>query len=252
MEVLYVHDEVVHNFNAAVVVLPFIIGTFKPESMLDIGCGIGTWLKIAKDLGVSEVIGVDGAYVDRSLLKINSEEFIAKDLRQPFSLNKKFDLALCLEVAEHLPKDSATNLITTLCSHSDVIIFSAAVPNQGGQNHLNEQWPSYWVDHFATQGFRPYDILRPVFWNDTRVEFWYKQNMIVFSKKNLKELYNGVEIQKVNAYIHPELFESKLLEINYLKVQIEREKDFPGVKNSFNKLCIALKNKLKIKATINK
>lgn len=244
MEVLYVHDEVIHNFEAASEVLPYVFELFKPNSILDVGCGIGTWLKVAKELGVEDVIGVDGSYTDRKLLKINANEFVEKDLRQYFSLGRKFDLAICLEVAEHLPEESAEYLITSLCEHSDTIIFSAAIPGQGGQNHINEQWPSYWMNLFQKKGFQAYDLLRPAFWNNENVDFWYKQNMIVFSQKDLSHLFEKVENQIVNAYIHPELFNKNLNEIKLLNEQLHNETLRPGVAISFKRFLLSLKNKL--------
>ncbi len=244
MKVLYIHDEVVHNYKAANEVLPFVVESFQPTSILDVGCGIGTWLKVAKELGVKEVIGVDGSYTNRNLLKIDTDEFVEKDLRQSFELKRKFDLVLCLEVAEHLPKESAENLITSLCFHSDTIIFSAAIPGQGGQNHINEQWPSYWADLFSKKGFHTYDLLRPVFWNNINVDFWYKQNMIVFSKISLEHLYKKQTNQEVNGYVHPELFKKVLEEIKLLKTQIENEEQKPGVKKSFLRFLKSLGKKL--------
>ena len=243
MEVLYVHNEVVHNFSAANEILPFIIETFNPSSMLDIGCGIGTWLKVAKDLGVKEVIGVDGAYTNRALLKINADEFAAKDLRKSFFLERKFDLALCLEVAEHLPQDAAVNLITTLCAHSDTVIFSAAIPGQGGQNHNNEQWPEYWVKLFAERGHVAYDMLRPQFWENEKVDYWYRQNMLVFSNRKIPESGKQAETA-IHAYIHPELFKKKLEEINQLQQKLFDVTQNPGVRQSFVNFLKALKRKL--------
>lgn len=241
MEVLYIHTEDVHNFDAAQQVLPFIIDRFKPRSMLDVGCGIGTWLKVAKELGVKEITGVDGEYVNRELLKIDQSEFIAKDLRHFFSLDRKYDLVLCLEVAEHLPGEAAPDFVRSLCHHSDVVIFSAAIPNQGGQNHLNEQWPAYWEALFAAQGFKPYDLLRPVFWSNNAVEFWYRQNMIIFSKNDIQAL---PIISNYNAYVHPQLLQLKLDEIAVQKENLERFKKDPGVKNAFKMLFRSIRSKM--------
>jgi SAM-dependent methyltransferase len=239
METLYIHDEVIHNINAAKEVLPFIMQSFSPTSIIDIGCGIGTWLKVAKDLGVKEVIGVDGSYTDKRLLKINSDEFVELDLREQFFLGRKFDLAICLEVAEHLSESKAENLVNTLCAHSDIILFSAAIPGQGGQHHLNEQWPDYWVTYFEKNGFVVQDLLRAQFWNNEKVEFWYRQNMFIFKRK----------IKQVNAdlvlhYVHPGLIKVKNEEITLMQQQLYNLLENPGVKQSFNLFYKALKRKI--------
>lgn len=243
MEVLYIHEESVHNFMAAEEVMPFIVNKFKPESVVDIGCGIGTWLKVAKNLGVRKVVGVDASYVDRNLLKLEDCEFITKDLRYPFSLNEKFDIALCLEVVEHLPENISNEIVSTLCSHSDIIIFSAAIPNQGGQNHINEQVPDFWIRIFASHGFKPYDVLRPFFWNNKKVNFWYRQNMVVFSKNNISDKFEEDFTQTFNHYVHPGLIELKMKDIEQQREQFEKYMKNPGIKNSFYMLVRALKAK---------
>lgn len=242
METLYTHDELVHNFKAAEEILPFIIEQFNPNSMIDVGCGIGTWLKVAKDLGVKEILGVDGSYVDLKLLKIQSEEFLAKDLRNPFDLNKKFDIGLCLEVAEHLPASSAEIFISTLCKHTDIVVFSAAIPSQGGQNHINEQWPNYWANLFLLNGFRFFDILRPVFWNNKNVEFWYKQNMFVFTNRDII-IDNKENKNLLLNQVHPLLFESKVAEINSLNREIESLKRNPGFIKSLKLVFFSIAEK---------
>src|SRR4051812_36224294 len=123
MSIPYVHDEIVHNSSAAQQVLPLLFEIFKPQSAVDIGCGLGNWLEVAKKMGVNEVAGIDGSYVDRSLLKIQPEEFIEWDLKQLVNLGRKYDLGICLEVAEHLPSSSAEILIQSLTSHAEVILF---------------------------------------------------------------------------------------------------------------------------------
>ena len=65
-----------------------------------------------------------------------------RDLAQPLQIDRRFDLALSLEVAEHLPPECGSEFVQTLTDLSSVILFSAAIPFQGGTDHLNEQWPS--------------------------------------------------------------------------------------------------------------
>src|SRR6185295_2140887 len=121
-----------------------IIKLFHPSSVLDVGCGLGHFLKVFIDSGINDVTGVEGPWLDNSKLVIDNELIQIKDLEEPFDLERKFDIALCLEVAEHISEHAAEQFIKTLTVHSDVIIFSAAIPEQGGQNHINEQWIEYW------------------------------------------------------------------------------------------------------------
>jgi SAM-dependent methyltransferase len=218
----YVHSEDVHNFTAARIILPLIFDLIGTKSLIDVGCGIGTWLKVAKDLGVSDILGVDGDYVDRKVLSkyIDEDNFLARDLTKPLELYRTFDLALCLEVAEHLPFESADILIDSLCNHSGTILFSAAIPFQGGQNHLNEQTPNYWIGKFEQRGFQVYDPIRSAVWERIDVDVWYKQNILLFSTKELslpKPIFTHV--------VHPELFEAHLAKKNQYMAELKKIKD---------------------------
>lgn len=222
IENLYLHDLIVHNDKAARVILPIIQNLVCPNSILDIGCGIGTWLKVAQELGVVDVFGVDGEYVDRKLLRkfVDEINFEPVDLREPLDLNRKFDLVICLEVAEHLPIESADILIDSLCKHSNTIIFSAAIPFQGGQNHLNEQSPNYWIGKFGQRGYQVYDPIRPVVWDCKEVDVWYKQNMFLFSTKEF-----NLPRPTLSHIVHPELFEAHLIKKNQFMNELEKIKN---------------------------
>src|SRR4051812_9530861 len=113
----YVHYDSVHNSRAAEVVVPHVLNILqkKINSVVDVGCGTGTWLQVFKDAGIKDIVGIDASYVDRSALVIDAQnEFVQKDIRLPFTLDKTFDLVICLEVAEHLPASSAPGLVHTL------------------------------------------------------------------------------------------------------------------------------------------
>ena len=178
--------------------------------MVDIGCGTGTWLANFKKLGVPIVLGYDGHLRDHSLLEIPRESFVCQDLTEPVANPERFDVAICLEVAEHLPEQSAKTLVDSLCSLSDFILFSAAIPGQGGLHHLNEQWQEYWVAQFEDRGFVAFDYIRPRIWNDSKIQFWYKQNILLFAKSE-----RGNELQEPGGncfnpnLVHPDLHAHK-------------------------------------------
>lgn len=224
MKKVYNHNELEHNIVAPNYILPILFNFFKPKTVLDLGCGIGTWLNVASSLGISQLKGVDGDYVSKDLLEkhLNLNSFLAADLRLPLTLGRRFDLAICLEVGEHLPESSAMILVNSLITHSDVILFSAAVPGQGGQNHINEQWPDYWAMLFAEHNYVFLDIIRPLIWDNPKVDFWYKQNifLVVKSTHELALKYPSSHL----PLIHPELFErikqNKDKQIEILKKQL--------------------------------
>jgi len=190
---------------SAGVVLPVlfeVLGT--PNTMLDVGCGTGAWLETARQLGVGKVLGVDGAYLPRDQLLLGEDEFLEADLSRPLDLEERFDLALTLEVAEHLPESSAPTFVETLCRHADAVVFSAAVPNQGGEHHVNERLPSYWAELFHLNGFDVFDVIRPRIWDDERVMFYYRQNILVFAKAAAAEQLRALPAASPLDVVHPQ------------------------------------------------
>jgi cyclopropane fatty-acyl-phospholipid synthase-like methyltransferase len=116
---------------------------YPVASLLDVGCGDGRWLATAKELGAEVIKGVDGPWTDRSRLLIPREDFEVRDLSDEFDLHQKFDLAMSLEAAEHVAAQHARSFVDNLIRHSDVVLFGAAIPYQGGFRHINERWQSY-------------------------------------------------------------------------------------------------------------
>jgi len=158
---------------SARVVAPLVLSKFHVRSLVDVGCGLGTWAAVFQELGVKDVWGVDGEYVDRDRLQISSDRFIPADLAKPLILDRRFDLAICLEVAEHLNAEAAPTLVESLSRLADVILFSAAQPGQDGTQHVHEQWPTYWATLFDSYGYSPIDCIRPLIWEHPDVDWWY-------------------------------------------------------------------------------
>lgn len=209
---MYIHTPDAHNTRAATEMVPVILKLFSPASVLDIGCGTGTWLKVFKQSDATlDLVGVDGPHLDKSKLEVPESLILLHDLSTAFSMNRKFDLVISLEVAEHLPKEAAATFITTLTTHSDTVIFSAAIPGQGGYNHLNEQWPSYWAALFAEHGYQCYNMLREQFWNNPQVDHWYKQNILVFSKNELEANTNFIL-----DLVHPDYWDRQTIKLKTL------------------------------------
>jgi SAM-dependent methyltransferase len=171
------------SFTSAQAVIPRLLSLVRIQSAVDVGCGVGTWLKALMTHGVSDVLGIDGDYVDRRTIQVPAECFLALDIQQPLALGRQFDLALSLEVAEHLPAESAISFIDSLTSLAPVVLFSAAIPFQGGTSHVNEQWPEYWAGIFRKRGYVPIDCVRRHIWHDPRVEWWYAQNILVYASE---------------------------------------------------------------------
>ena len=161
-----------------------------------------------KNNGVDEICGLDGDYVDRSLLMIDESQFHCHDLRDKLPVTKNFDLALSLEVAEHLPQDRAESFVAELTAIAPVILFSAAIPNQGGTDHVNEQWQDYWAELFMKRGFKAHDVIRPAVWNNDHVERWYRQNMILYCREDKVANYPALSSAKTLplSIVHPKQY----------------------------------------------
>ncbi len=202
---IYKHIPETHNKNAASIILPEVLRIVNPNSIIDVGCGTGTFLSVLQDLGYNDVMGIEGEWLDNTKLYVDRSIIKTFDLRNRFTVNRKFDLAISLEVAEHLPESSADTFVDTLTNLSDVILFSAAIPNQGGQNHLNEQWPDYWLEKFSLRKYSFYDGLRWKFWNNPKVEYWYSQNIFMIIKDNTND-FGLKKVDKPVSAIHPDLF----------------------------------------------
>jgi SAM-dependent methyltransferase len=175
----YSHEEERSRL-AARVIVPLVLELVRPNSVIDVGCGTGEWLSVFGENGVEDVWGVDGAYVPRDLLKIPQDRFIPADLEHPLNVNRKFDLVVSLEVAEHLSNRSAEIFVDSLTGLGPLILFSAAIPHQGGVNHINEQWQEYWAKLFDNRGYTVIDPLRRKVWNNEDVPEYYAQNILMF------------------------------------------------------------------------
>jgi len=193
------------------------------SSVVDFGCGTGTWLAACQNMGVNKILGFDH-YAKESELLIERKYFHKKSLAAKISLDEKFDLAISLEAAEHVEQISADTIVENLSNASDVILFSAAIPGQGGTNHVNEQPPRYWAKKFANQGLAQFDVIRPLIWEEDDVAWWYKQNTFLYihsdanRKIKFEELDQGLINQQV---IHPHCLTDKIEEFDIENASIK-------------------------------
>jgi hypothetical protein len=174
-------DRDTHHAASAIldVVLPMLP---RAASAADVGCGVGAWLAVLREKGLETLQGFDGFWVEDGQLEIPVEMLKRVDLEQPLDWPVRYDLAISLEVAEHLPPERAPGFVEDLTRLSDYVLFSAAIPRQGGYHHVNERWQGFWANLFATHGYSPADCVRPRFWNDDSIPCWYSQNMLLYVK----------------------------------------------------------------------
>lgn len=187
--------------------------------------GLSTYKKLQK--GGVKVYGIDGDYVDRKWLRIDEKFFHPANLEERINIDSRFDLAMTIEVAEHLTLARADSFVEDLTKLSDVILFSAAIPAQGGTNHVNEQWQSYWAEKFLRLGYVGIDCIRPAVWYDKRVDTCRKQNPLIYAKSS--ELYRYPELQEfylkhrdatIFDVVHPEMWIGRLSEFQNAYTQL--------------------------------
>jgi hypothetical protein len=230
---LFYENQVLGSINSAKIVLPKMLEVLpKINSAVDFGCGLGAWLSVLNKLGVNEIKGYDGPWINKDRLLIPKESFTEIEFDREFDVDKRYDLAISVEVAEHILPKFAERFIETLCKASDIILFSAAIPLQGGTEHINEQWPEYWVNIFEKNNYVVMDFLRSQIWNEKSVEYWYKQNILVFIKKSISEKIKIVGYSRLPlSLVHPQC---------YLKTR------------DFNRISLRQLYKLTIKRTLKK
>jgi hypothetical protein len=207
------------SISSAQEIIPIVIDYVHPNSVIDVGCGNGTWLAVWEKHGITDITGIDGDYVKVQDLLIDTKNFIAFNLEKGFVSDRKYSLVTSLEVAEHINSQAAETFIKSLCNLGDIILFSAAVPGQEGTLHVNEQYPEYWISLFSKNGFVPIDNIRKRIWTNQRISWWYRQNIFLFMhqsqiEKNaeFKKDFENTNVGFVNI-IHPELLKDKMVEL---------------------------------------
>lgn len=187
---MYVYDDEFYQYlnvasqRSATGICTPVTQWLSSKSVVDFGCGQGAWLSVWKKLGAQEVAGLDGPYIDRSRLLIEPIDFHPSDLSKPIDLGRRFDLVMSVEVAEHLPESAANTFVDNLVRHGDAVLFSAALPGQLGEHHVNEQPFEYWRDKFSERGFVLFDPIRPRVQSDLSIEVCYRHNCLLFVHKN--------------------------------------------------------------------
>jgi SAM-dependent methyltransferase len=204
-------DQVDGSSRSASIMVPWILNLCGGcKSVVDVGCGTGAWLAEYERNGIEDYLGIDGHLPEGGLLKIPNDRAMKRNLTQPLNLDRRFDIAQSLEVAEHLPASAANTFVDTLVALSDMVVFGAAIPGQGGTHHINEQWQSYWWTRFEERGYVGIDALKGQSWYESRVMWWYAQNTMVFVNRARPELVEEVRAKasqtRIVDVVHPNCF----------------------------------------------
>lgn len=178
-------------------IVPIVLDLIGVKSVVDVGCGKGTWLAAFRELGCEEVLGIDGSYVTELGHLLGHDEFMPSDLRQLEAIPGRYDFGVCLEVLEHLPESSGRRIIQALAQCTDTVLFSAAIPGQTGTHHINEQWHEHWHAQFAKHNFKVIDCIRPKVFGNREIASWYRQNIFLYANHSAIERND-----KLKALVH--------------------------------------------------
>ena len=170
------------SLRAAESIAPLLNRYLAATSVVDFGCGTGTWLKAFRANGALSLLGLDQLDPSQAELAIRPEEYRRVDLTRDLPLERSYDLALCLEVGEHLPPAASRTLVRNLVRASRRVVFSAATPGQGGVDHVNERPLEHWVALFADEGYAASDFIRAALAAEKAIsaEPWYRYNTLFF------------------------------------------------------------------------
>jgi SAM-dependent methyltransferase len=203
MELLKTRNTVIYNkqffernsrsaMRSARPISALIYEMLRPARVVDVGCGRGEWLLAFNELGTHEIYGLDGDHVDRDCLLIDRNRFLPVNLACPFEVPGHYDLTISLEVAEHLPSSASRRFVRALTGAAPLVLFSAAIPGQDGNGHINLKWPNYWRTLFEAEGYRMFDPIRPLIRDQTSIEWWYRQNIFIYASPNIEPTHLGL------------------------------------------------------------
>jgi hypothetical protein len=222
------------SFGSALVILELVFSKVGlPNNIIDIGGGAGAWLLSANQLGVGELTLVEGDWINETTLNTKIFSIDNSDLENAIpKYDEKFEMCICVEVAEHLSPSRAESFVEELTGLSDRIVFSAAIPGQGGHGHLNEQLQSFWIGLFEKHGFGANNFISKIVWENTEVEAIYRQNIMYFEKGISSDMEGVVDV------VHPEI-------LRHIRHTANSKNIFPfnRLSNSYanSKVCIFFK-----------
>jgi SAM-dependent methyltransferase len=219
----------VNSMRSARPVLQILRDLYSPTSIVDIGCGSGAWLATAETLGFDVLRGYDGPWADPAKYTSPNIDFVPVDMEQAdFELDRRYDLAISVEVAEHLSADRADFIVGKLCAASDVVLFGAALPMQGGVHHIHEKPLTYWKDKFRDNGYEAFDIIRPAVWDNNDVLRWFRQNTVLYVKQGSPVL-DPAKLHEMEDHIwdvvHPRTFQARTTNLRKQLHELRQERN---------------------------
>ena len=168
-----------HHYNLFLDLPPFryIADKYHPQQVLDIGCGLGGYIRMFQEWGTPEVLGVDGSLPSDQFL--SDGNFLHHDLNQPLDLQRTYDLVLCITAIESIDAQTQEKVLEIIHRHSkDRIVFAAAEPNQQDSGYKNLSPLSHWLEAWQRLGWVP-DVFDSLAVRSLSTYSWLRRNLIV-------------------------------------------------------------------------
>jgi len=228
-----------HNqiaYKSAINLVPILLDFIQIHSVIDVGCGMGYWLRAFQDFGIHNITGYDISNLSKDQYGVSIDNLVLGfDLvSKEFPPNTNCDILLCLEVAEHLPQKSSFEFIKKITRLSPLILFSAAIPGQTGDGHINEQYPSYWGNLFQQNQFTEIDFIKPLIWNNLDIAWWYRQNVTMFVRN--ESLINYPKLNQISQIYNQRLNNPKLILVSENIFQKNNETFYRKISRYFGKI----------------
>ncbi len=172
------------------VIWPWIadIGSFA-----DLGGGMGSWSKALELKGISNFNLIDHPLTPvENILIENKSNFTPVDLELDLPVYEHYDLVICTEVFEHFSEKRALELLEWINASTDFILFSAAIPRQGGLGHVNLQRHAYWHEKFSNLGFSFFDGFKPEIISNQGIKYWFRQNLFLYHRGKFTERFQNL------------------------------------------------------------
>lgn len=127
---------------------------YKPTSVIDFGCGIGSYLESAYSNGIGDLKGYDigkryaEPFIPEHLLPFIHE----RDCTEPIFLDMRYDLVISFETIEHIDPKGTNGFLNNLVWALNVngrLLFTGAPPEQDGCGHINCHTREYWLNEFS-------------------------------------------------------------------------------------------------------
>jgi cyclopropane fatty-acyl-phospholipid synthase-like methyltransferase len=165
-----------------------LIAEFRPKTLVEFGCGAGALLAEFKTGGV-DVLGLEYSDAGLRLCKERQLNVRKFDLTRD-SIADRFEIAASIEVAEHLPAAFADRLVQVVSGAAPLVVFTAATPGQGGNEHVNEQPHEYWIEKFRNRDMEFDEAVSERIradWKTKDVIWWFHQNLMIFRSRSVAQ-----------------------------------------------------------------